>query len=382
MSIDQESHARLLGLLRDVRAEVQNLRNALVEILSKEPLTDVAVRAREVISTLRARQPIYERNVKQINARIRDLRSMMNSTPMLYSRYGDDITIIENFWERVTLNWPPPAPIEMIAENTPTVTENQVIIPPDAEIVASNLILRCAKDAVTDIDHLIYQVALLTIPERLNLQLEQIRIGQALDFNAAFKSEIPNDESRQRVLDYLGARPVLIQNGVVDASQGVVFHASSSFARRRLSYLFITITIMLGALLAVSIGEVGNLLNLTEWITVPGGTPNLLITYVFIIIGAVVHIGIDGIKQARSNDPKQAFLAIDDWFTWIHIHERGIIMGIVSLWVGFLGLIFLTGSADWQTAFLVGYSLDSFVDIFLQRFNTNITSKSSRVKVV
>lgn len=376
---EQENHARLLGLLRDVRAEVQNLRTTLVEVLSKEPMNDVAMRSREIITTLRVRQPIYDRNVKQIGTRIRDLRALMNSTANLYSRYGDDITNIENFWERVTLNWPPPPSAKLVPE---TGDKEKVVIQPDEEITVANGILRCAKEAINDIDDIIYQTALLTIPERLNLQLEQIRIGQALDFNAAFKDEIPNDDSRQKVLNYLGARPVLIQNGVIDTAQGVVFHASADYGRRRLSYIFITLTIMFGALIAVGVGELGTLLNLPEWITVPGGTPNLLITYVFVIIGAVVHIGIDGIKQARSNDPKQAFLAIDDWFTWIHIHERGIIMGIVSMWIGFLGLVFLTGSADWQTAFLVGYSLDSFVDIFLQRFNTNISSKSSRVKVV
>jgi hypothetical protein len=379
MTVDQNNQARLLGLLRDVRAEVQNLRNTLMEILSKEPMVDVAMRSREIITTLRARQPIYDRNVKQIATRIRDFRSLMNSDSLLYSRYGDDITIIENFWERVTLNWPPPPSKDIIPE---TGDKEKVVINPDEEITVANSILRCAKDAVTDIDNIIYQTALLTIPERLNLQLEQIRIGQALDFHAAFKDEIPNDTSRQKVLDYLGARPILIKNGVIDIAQGVVFHASASYARRRLSYIFISLAIVFGALIAVGVGEIGNLLNLAEWITVPGGTANLLVTYGFIIVGAVVHIGIDGIKQARGNDPQQAFLAIDDWFTWIHIHERGIIMGIVSLWIGFLGLVFLTGSADWQTAFLVGYSLDSFVDIFLQRFNTNISSKSSRVKVI
>ncbi|HRF94201.1 MAG TPA: hypothetical protein PLZ51_03360, partial [Aggregatilineales bacterium] len=339
MTVDQNNQARLLGLLRDVRAEVQNLRNTLVEILSKEPMVDVAMRSREIITTLRARQPIYDRNVKQIATRIRDFRSLMNSDSLLYSRYGDDITIIENFWERVTLNWPPPPSKEIIPE---TGDKEKVVINPDEEITVANGILRCAKDAVTDIDNIIYQTALLTIPERLNLQLEQIRIGQALDFHAAFKDEIPNDTSRQKVLDYLGARPILIKNGVIDIAQGVVFHASASYARRRLSYIFISLAIVFGALIAVGVGELGNLLNLAEWITVPGGTANLLVTYGFIIVGAVVHIGIDGIKQARGNAPQQAFLAIDDWFTWIHIHERGIIMGIVSLWVGFLGLVFLT----------------------------------------
>ncbi len=380
--MSEDNHNRLMGLLRDVRAEVQNLRNALTEIMSKEPLIDPAMRAREVISTLRARQPIYERNVKQIATRIRDLRALLNKEAPLYSRYGDDITTIENLWERVTLNWPPPPPIEMMPATDISNIENEVVIHPAEEITASNIILRCAKDAVRDIDELIYQTALLTIPQRLNYQLEQIRIGQALDFHNAFKSEIPNDESRQKVLDYLAARPVLVENGIVDARQGVVFHASADFARRRLSYLFITLTIVIGALIAIAIGEVGQLLNLEEWIVPQGETANLFIAYLFVIIGAVVHIGIDGIKQARANDPKSSFLAIDDWFTWIHIHERGIIMGIVSMWIGFLGLVFLTQSANWQTAFLVGYSLDSFVDIFLQRFNTNITSKSSRVKVI
>src|SRR5690606_26212231 len=100
----------------------------------------------------------------------------------------------------------------------------------------------------------------------------------------------------------------------------------------------------------------------------------------FTVIGGAVHIGVDAIKQARSRSRGSSLLAIDDWLLWIHINESGIVIGIVSIWIGFFGLLFATGEINWETAFLVGYSVDSFIDLFLERFNTLATSRIGKMK--
>jgi hypothetical protein len=55
---------------------------------------------------------------------------------------------------------------------------------------------------------------------------------------------------------------------------------------------------------------------------------------------------------------------------------------IVSLIIGFIALAFLEPSIQWQIAFFVGYSIDSFVDVFLQRFTDVLPSTTSVMKQI
>jgi hypothetical protein len=361
----QERHAQLLGILRDMRAEVQNLRRTLMEMLEKEALVDAEMRANEILETLQDQTPIYDYNAVQINARLTELRELVGENPGLYDRYGDEITHIENFWERATLTWPP-VPNPALDGSLPS---------GEAAIAAAGEVLRLAHNTVADLDRLIYHCGLLTIPSRLTQHLEQLRIGQRLDFHASFADEVADDEDRQAILEYIHARPVSLPNGIVDVENGVVYHAARTAARRRWSYIFIALAVLTGALLVFVIGQIGQVVDLPDWPVQDDETLNLLVGYAFVVVGGVAHIGVDAIKQARTNS-NRSLLAIEDWFAWIHINESGIIIGIAFLWVGFAGLLFLMGDVEWQTAFLVGYSIDSFVDMFLQRFNNNLKARS------
>ena len=62
-----------------------------------------------------------------------------------------------------------------------------------------------------------------------------------------------------------------------------------------------------------------------------------------------------------------------DWLLWVHVKETPIVYGIVSLWVGLVGMTAL-GQGGVSGAFFIGYSLDSFVDLFLSRFETGATA--------
>lgn len=358
-----ESYARLLGMLRDIRAEVQNLRKSLEDVLQLHEMEDAAMRTQEVLATIRQNQQVYDYNSKQVEARLTQVRDLMDNYPTLYDRFGDEITHIENQWERAMYEWP---------QAVTDATEG------DQAAQASEILHR-ARQVLQHLDSLVYHAGLLTIPARLNQHLEQLRIGQKLDFHATFQDEVPQKEDRNKILAYLDARPIAVSNGIIDAVNGVIFHASGSHARRRLSYIMIVLTFLIGALLVFVVSELGNWFDLEGWPVQPDQTANLMVGYLFVIVGGVVHIGVDAVKQARSGT--STFLALEDWFLWVHINEVGIIIGIISLWIGFFGLLFLNGTVEWQTAFLVGYSIDSFVDMFLQRFNTNITTRTALIKV-
>jgi hypothetical protein len=121
---------------------------------------------------------------------------------------------------------------------------------------------------------------------------------------------------------------------------------------------------------------------LYEWITssnipsfkaVFGGL--LLKGYLFIVLGSLAHILVDAVKQARAQS-RASFRAIDDWILWVHVREVPILSSIVSLWIGIVGLAWFQPEFSLTSAFFVGYSIDSFVDIFLERFSGVATSSA------
>ena len=56
------------------------------------------------------------------------------------------------------------------------------------------------------------------------------------------------------------------------------------------------------------------------------------------------------------------------------------IAGVASLIVGIVGLVLLTPKIDWATAFFVGYSIDNFVVLFLQRFSKTVATNTDAIK--
>lgn len=385
-----ESYALMQGLLRDIRAEVQNLQRILTEILAREDMADTDLRAEEILQTVKTNQSIYDYNAGEINRRLVDLRSLLNTRAMLYDRYGDEITHIENYWERATYRWPhvtdiptasaPSTQGEATAGDAAVIGTNTT--PTKSEMAAE--VLRSARGVQDDLNNLIYHVGLLTIPSRLNQHLEQLRIGQALDFDKTFGDEIPRDEDRLKILAYLASRPIAISNGVIDVPSRRVYHASPSIRRRRASFGYILLTVLIGAVITWAIAEAPRLFDLEDWPVNPDQTINLLVGYAFVMIGGFIHVGVDAIKQARNQQGQPtgfSFLALEDGLLWIHVNEVGLIIGTLSMWVVYFGLLFTTGSVNWETAFLIGYSTDSFIDMFLQRFDTSVERRVATISI-
>jgi hypothetical protein len=337
----------LFGLVRDIRAEAQNLQASLAEIKSKTELLDTEVRGKEVQAVVIEQSLIFDYNRVQIDERLAALRSFLNASPTYYSQSGDDITFIENHWERASRNWP--------KHDDPL----------------SDVVVKIAKvDKFLTL--LVCRCGLVTIPERANRHLRQLRVGRSLDFHSTFKDELPNEADRVEVLDYLYDHPLAIE-GVVDAAQGLIFRTSSNLGRRITSWSIPILLPLLGALgLFIANDTFGILPKDSSFQQIMRG-------YWVLIAGGYAHVIVGALKEARSKTGK-VFLAIEDWLLWLHIKELQILVGILSLWVGVIGVLVINRSLPITTAFFVGYSIDSFADLFLERFSATVTTRTESLK--
>jgi hypothetical protein len=93
------------------------------------------------------------------------------------------------------------------------------------------------------LDELVYESAVVTIPERVNHLLRTMKDGQALLFNDEFKSELPEEEHRKQILSFMRNRPLLVE-GVIDAENGIIYRAARTTWRRVL-LLLVLVTVAL-----------------------------------------------------------------------------------------------------------------------------------------
>jgi hypothetical protein len=344
----------LLGLVREISAEAQNIAHYLEDLKKTCELTDPKVREKELKSFLGKYLQALESNSKKIQNLIVEARGLEDTFPQIYDLNADLIASIENSWEKVAINLPrsQSEPADQILQRLPTISH--------------------------DINDLIFQAEYLTIPPRLNQHLEELRSGQYLDFHGTFEDELPNREDRVKVLSLLYQHPLAV-DGVVDVESGIVYAASKKQSRRLASFGLILLAFLAGVGIVVFLSYVGGSLNLANWPIGQQRLSELLVGYLFLTFGGIAHIGVDVLKQTRSKKG-QSFMAIEDLGLWIHVKEMSIIAGIGSLIIGIIGLALLTPKVEWETAFFVGYSIDSFVDLFLQRFGKTVATNTEALK--
>jgi len=334
--------AELFGTLLDIRAKVQTLQELLQEITAKHKAADIVA---EAVRVMAARQNDIDRLIQAV-------RSVLHANPLLHEWCGDYVSIIEDAWLRIPTNWPavgwPPEKIDKSIS--------------DLEGFLHEIILKCGQ---------------LVIPVRVNQHLNELRIGQPLDFHATFRDELSSEEDRITLLKFMKAHESALK-GVVDVGAGQIFRTASSARRRALSFILIGLVVAGGLVLTYAIANLSYWFSLPGWPVTSSRWGELLAGYLFLVGGAAAHTLVGGLKQARSKQA-QSFLALEDWVLWVHVKEAAILAGVFSLWVGMLGLIFLSPVISWSTAFFVGFSLDSFVDLFIQRFTTIASSRAKEI---
>lgn len=340
-----------LGIIRDIRAESQNLRNSLLEI---KKLQVESGGTYCTVETVAIHKKIYTYNHQQIDSCIREIRVLVDQNPGIHSEGGDEVTYIENIWERLTYIWP------------------------DFEKPPANHLAVIEKCIVYLCD-IIYHCNLVTIPPRLKEHLETLRSGHYLDFYDTFKDEICEESDGTRILKYLSRHAAYI-DGIIDVSQGRVYYANPKKSPVA-NLLILAGALIFGGLLVISgIGLVAGTMSFTRsGMSAYFGTKAPL--YAIMVCGAIVHVVIGAVKQMRSATDN-SFMALDDWFVWINIKLLSILGSIAILLLGFALMVTTFAQTDMLTFFIAGYSIDSLGDLFLTRFDTIVSTKTGDLKKI
>lgn len=360
---DHAGKLRLYGLLRDIRSDAEHIRRQLPAVEAAAAIEDAGAREVAMAGALDRLRTLVAEDGAAIERRLLEARAMLDLDEALYDWGGDSVTEIENDWRDFLGLIPPP--------------------PQRGKGADAGAVLNLVRSGPTALDDVAYGVGLMTVPFRLNSQLDGVRTGGSLDFHAAFADEIPKQADRVRILAWLASQPAAV-NGVVDLGQGRVYRAAKSGARRGASYLGLGFLASAGGLaFCLGLANLGVWFGLSQWPIQPGRFQEFLGAYVVLLLGAAAHLLISAIKQARgASGGGGSFLALEDWLLWVHVRELSIAAAIVSLWIGLGGLALLENPISAATAFFAGYSIDSVVDLFASRFQvfagTRLTALEKR----
>jgi hypothetical protein len=283
-----------------------------------------------------------------------DIQTIINELKPTQTFHNDTIDKIKNRWSDIQRD-------ESVFENLSS-SDHHII-----DKMKQNI--SDIKDSLCNICNQCYY---FTIPFRLNEILNNKRIGEGLNFyNDFLEDDFCSETEAKTFFKWLSIQPKII-SGVIDAENGMIYKSSDDQRRQWLSYVVSFILIGIGAIavffLTPSIAQIipdfplNTLTSLT-----------FLIPYMFIIFGGIIHILIGIIKENKynTNTSRKAFTS---WFLWGHINEMSLWTGIIMLWMGFVGLLWLK-QYDWFSALATGYSIDSVYDVFVGRFEKAVSTK-------
>jgi hypothetical protein len=219
------------------------------------------------------------------------------------------------------------------------------------------------------LDAIIVKLGILTVPARINKNLRLLRVGAAMNFQTEFKELLPSPEIRAEVLTWIQEHPVSVC-GVVNTTTGTIVKAAPTAHRRAFSCcLILTVAIGICVMAAFS----------SRWLdelhvgTIPLNVTNhdYVWAMVFGYAGALFHIVVAILKQQKGTaPPSRDFAAIGNLAIWIHVHEGYLIWYTLVIPVAVYALILASGQIMLPTLFFLGYSIDSVLDIFLDRFDS------------
>jgi hypothetical protein len=319
--------------LRELRAEMQDLQSVLAKVRTGD--TTISL------------------NAEYINKTRNDAAELVSQI----EEGGDTVRHLLNVYEQML--------------------QNPLYAHPETEIGAQEQMhaLTLLGEQVHKIE---FYVGVLTIPARVNDWLHESRPGYYIPFHAVFEDEVPEPEDRARILSYLVWSPKPIKGGIVDAANGLIYRYNEDPMHRLLNILLI-----LGTLIAATAAVIGACyLNITGW---PFQTENLsafTAGWIAILVGVIVHVAVGSVKRTQSQGRLPSISALGDLPLILDARSGQIIMKILLALIGLFGLAFASGLENVTplNAFLIGYSLDSVVEIFSSGIEQRAAVQASALK--
>jgi hypothetical protein len=353
----------VFGQLEVVRAEAQDWIRSIVAIEGSDSMAEPAARLAETTEAFQREIRVVNDNVGHIGRIVDYLQNVLANDPAVASQMGDAVTHVTNAFTRALFEW------------------SSLLDEAKAGRTLSPGLKRIKKD----LSDAVWQCGFLTIPNRVNQHLRVLRIGQGLDFHAVFADELPEKGDRDKLLKYIYDHPASV-SGVIDVSGGKIFRASRNRWRRLASLAFIALTVAVDYVILWLLAT-----RVTELAVPAAGLAEQRWSILWklltaLLAGSFTHIAIGALKQARNRQGEAGFIAVDDFVVWAHVREVQLVLGVLAFLIGVIGLLLVFKRTDIVTAFFVGYSFDSFLDLFLQRFDktsaTQITSISKAAGAV
>jgi len=224
----------------------------------------------------------------------------------------------------------------------------------------------------TLIDKIVYHCGYLTIPSRLTDWLKLTRTGYYIPFHEVFQDEVPNANDRGRLLKFLAWSPVEIKNVYIDLNAGLVYKYSHNAFERFMSLVYLLLAFAISTGIVVWSCQA----NLSGWPLKPENLGTMISGWVALLVGVAVHIGIGSIKDTRKKGLPVQF-APGDIFFIVNVRLSQIVLKLFIALIGLFGLVLSSGitQSGLYSCFLVGYSLDSFVEMFGSSLSTQSASQ-------
>lgn len=341
---------RIFGHLREIRAAAQCLQDSSAEARKRAGGLDAALR---VASITEALSPALQQRLDAVvTPQLDAIRQLFVADVEEYDWCSDAVATISLTWARIKELWP-----------TAGMKWDEIVQKLD--------------EMNPKLDQLVYDCASLTLSPRVNDVLCNLRIGQTLDFDFEFESELPKDsELRKHLLLELAQEGGVLQAGVVDAEERVIYKIAESRKQQIWSAVRLVLWLLAGAILIPATLAILKSHN-NNWQSI---LPTLLEDYALIFAGSGAHLAVEAIKAAKAQT-RPSFQAINDWVLWLHVRETKVFWGFAYVWLGYVLLTMSTSidKLNWEACFFAGYSIDSVVELLLGRFESAVKGKVQAV---
>jgi hypothetical protein len=229
-------------------------------------------------------------------------------------------------------------------------------------------------------------VARFTIPRLVPFRIGQLRSGASLDFHREFEQKLDVEPERLAILTALaGARPSVV-GGIVDLPAARIYRVGDDLAKFTTAVLLVG-GLVVGWLILFALNRLGSpfeqvnaVFQDTEDHKVSLET--LLEPYVWLAIGAAAHVIKQGITLSRAAQGTTESPTPGLVFLWIHVRQWQFFFTILIAVAAFVLVWALAGAMTLETAFFLGYTVDSVSDLVVNRYSTIIASQSAAASQV
>jgi hypothetical protein len=326
------------GSLSEIQAELEDLQSMLASIRKGQTII-----------------PTYAEYIETTKTNLRDLMALINSTelPEELENNLHSIRHLNNAWEQMQVS-----PLIQTPKGSFDIQQQ----------------LHYLDLLDEQIHTFIYQISQLTIPHQINEWLSITGPGYYIPFHEVFASDVPGREDRDRLLEYIALTPHLTPGGFVDIESGRIYRYSTNRWRRMLSLTML----LVGVGVATGIVAASCYLRVPDWPLTPSDLPKMLVAWAAVLIGMGVHIIVGSAKRSKTQNGLPSVLM--DLILIIDARFGEIVMKLILGLIGLFGLVIISTSRMPQVgilnqfssltqvtplnAFLVGYSLDSILELF------------------